>query len=298
MTFLRRARWLLFLLCFLAVERFCHWQTEGFRLHKVASTLTYRSDWEAAPLPAEEQAQIDKILSQPFHFLGSGGQCYALLSEDGETVMKLFKHHHMRPVSWLNKIWLPFFLEGQRQKIVKSRIERLEFIFGSCKLAYDQFKEGTGLLYIHLNKTDEWHRSLTVVDKVGIAHKLDLDQTEFALQKRASLALPTLDTLMARGDTEGAKRAIDSLLQLIIDRSKAGIGDRDPVIKRNFGYIGDRAIEIDLGSYFKDEYLKAPPGYHRALFLEAQKLNKWIHKHHPSLYKHLDEKISDLLENS
>lgn len=297
MTSFPKAKWLLLLLAFLVTERFCHWQTSGFRVHKVASTLSPRADWEIAPLSSEQRSEIGQILSQPFHFLGNGGQCYAFISEDGQSVLKLFKQHHMRPESWFNKIWLPSFFENQRQRILKNRRHRLELIFGSCKIAYDQFREGTGLLYIHLNKTDEWHRPLTLVDKIGIAHQIDLDQTEFALQKCATLALPTLDDLIAKGNVEEAKQAIDSLLQLIIDRSKAGIGDQDPVIRRNFGFLGTRAVEIDLGSYFKDPYLQAPSQYRRVLFLETLNFKTWLQKNHPELCKHLDTKLNELLEN-
>src|SRR2546428_4046403 len=129
------------IVCFIAVERFCHHQTEGFRVHKIASTLPYDPKWDVAPLSADEQLAVDKALDQPFTFLGSGGQCYAFLSQDQTTVIKFFKHHHMRPINWLNRLSLPIFLDKYRLKIIEMRQKKFDHIFGSCKIAYDDFKE-------------------------------------------------------------------------------------------------------------------------------------------------------------
>jgi hypothetical protein len=274
------------IICFVAVERFCHHETEGFRLRKIASPLLYDARWDVAPLAADEQKAVDEILDQPFTFLGSGGQCYAFLSQDKTTVIKFFKHHHMRPKSWLN--YLPF---SPFRKIVDARKKRFEQIFGSCKIAYDDFKAETGLIYLHLNKTDHFHKKLILVDKLGIQHPIDLDKTEFALQTRADLAYGTLHHFMRKGDTESAKACLDSLLELIVTRSKRGIADKDPIIKRNFGFIGTRAVEIDLGSFTRDPYLAKPYYYKRELFYETVKLKRWIHKRYPELDEPLRERL-------
>src|SRR5271166_494426 len=128
-------KWLFALLLFLSVERFCHRQTEGFRLQKIASQLPYRADWATPPA----SKAIQTLLSQPYRFLGSGGQCYAFVSQDGTAVIKFFKHHHMRP----SRLLLP------KQK--QQRKERLENLFSSFKIANDLLKEETALLFLHLN---------------------------------------------------------------------------------------------------------------------------------------------------
>ncbi len=288
-------KFLILIFSLIAIERFCHHQTEGFSLHKIASSLPYDSRWEVPSLPKEEQAGIDNILDQPFYFLGSGGQCYAFLSQDRTTVIKFFKHHHMRPVSWLNRISLPGFLDQYRLNIIDSREKRFQQIFGSCKIAYDDLKEETGLIYLHLNKTDRLHKHLTLIDKLGIAHPIDLDQTEFVLQKWADLAYVTLHRLMKKGDLDEVKACLNSLLNLIATRSKRGIADKDPIIKRNFGFIGTRSVEIDLGSFTRDPFLSKPYRYKRELFYETIQLKNWIHKRYPELDGYLNEQLNRLL---
>lgn len=288
----KAAKILLFLVSFICIERFCHGITQGFRPHKICSNLSFNPAYETAP--AEEE--IKAYFSQPFYFLGSGGQCYAFISQDQKTILKVFKHHHMRPESYLNWIYLPSFLEPLRHKIIHERKERLHTIFLSCKLAYDRFKEHTGLLYLHLNKTHIFHQTITLVDNIGIAHPIDLDSLEFALQKTATLAYPKIDQCMKEGDQEAAKRCLKSLIELIVARSKAGLADRDPIVKRNFGFIGEKAIEIDLGSFYEDPLLTQAPAYKRELFCETLKLKSRVQKRYPELFPFLEQTIKNTIE--
>jgi hypothetical protein len=203
----------------------------------------------------------------------------------------------MRPKSYLNGIYLPSFLESFRTKIIAERKERLHTIFLSFKLAYDRFKEHTGLLYLHLNKTNTLHQTITLVDNIGVAHSFDLDSLEFALQKTAALAYPTIQHHMKTGNKQAAENCLKSLVELIITRSKAGLADRDPIVKRNFGFIGEQAIEIDLGSFYEDPFLKNPIAYKRELFCETIKLKSWIRKRYPELSPFLEQTIQNTIES-
>jgi len=290
---------ILFLAAFIAVERFCHKQTHGFRLQKIQSDLPHDPAWETTPLSVEEMQNIKKLLSQPYYFLGSGGQCYAFVSQDHQTVLKMFKHHHMRPQSWLDTLPVPKIFESFRQKHQKIRMERLNTIFSSCKIAYDRFREGTGLIYMHLNKTNDLKQKLKLFDAIGSVHEIDLDQTEFALQKKATMTYPTIASLMEAQEIEAAKARLISFLDLILERCKVGVVDHDPR-KRNFGFVGEKAIEIDLGSFSVNEYLKSPKAGKRILFFETMKLRRWINKNYPQLSEffthHLDQILTE--ENS
>ena len=284
-----------FIACFICVERFCHSITEGFRPHKILSSLCYNPDFATPSPTSEELTSIKTLVSEPFYFLGSGGQCYAFESKNG-VIIKVFKHHHMRPDSFLNRLILPHFLEPARQKIIRLRKERLQEIFLSFKLAHEHFKENTGLLFLHLNKTNYLQQKVTLVDNIGIAHVFDLDKLEFALQKKAVLAYPKLQACMKMNDVAAAKRCLNSLIDLMVERSKSGLADRDPVMKRNFGFIGEKAIEIDLGSFYADPLLVNPAAYKKRLFCESLKLKRSIHKRYPELYPFLEEKIRMTIE--
>ncbi len=280
---------LLFCIVFVAIERFCHRQTHGFSMRKIRSDLTFNTKWESSHPSRPELQEIRDHLSQPYSFLNSGGESYVFVSKDGDYVLKFFKQHHMRPNHWTDS-FLPKSIQNRRTK-------RLNTLFSSCKLAYNRFREETGLVYLHLNKTDNLNVELQLFDPIGVVHKLPLDQFEFALQKRASMAYPTLSALANAREFDAAKVRLSSLVSLMARRCQVGLADHD-ARKRNFGFIGGQAVEIDLGSFSLNESLKTPQKTSRAFLLETMKLRRWIKKYHPELSGFLDEQIQQTLRNN
>ena len=102
---------------------------------------------------------------------------------------------------------------------------------------------------------------------------------------------------MRSGNIESAKRCLKSLIDLIVARNLAGLGDRDAIIKRNFGFIGEKAVEIDLGSFYADPALKNPHLYKKELLFESRKLSKWVAKRYPELFPFLLENIKEICSN-
>ncbi|NGX39051.1 MAG: hypothetical protein KR126chlam1_00371 [Chlamydiae bacterium] len=280
-----------FSMAFILLERFCHHQTRGFRISKIHSNLPHNPKWSLPPLSSNEMEEVKKALNQPYRFLDSGGQCYAFVSKDQQYVLKFFKHHHMRPSSLLDhlptlKVLTPF-LEKQKKK----RTMRLEEMFTSFTIAFERLRDQTALLYLHLNKSEDLNTTLKLYDAIGIRHRIDLDNIEFALQRKASMAYPTLTTLATSGEIEAAKVRIASLLDLMITRCKQGIADHDPR-KRNFGFIKEQAVEIDLGSFTLDDSLMTESTGKRTFFFETVKLRRWVKKYHPELFDFLEEEIN------
>lgn len=261
----------LFLITFIATERFCHKQTQGFTLHKIAR--------EHSSIAQEvENPEIAKILDQPYTFLGHGGQSYVFLSKDENYVIKFFKQHHINYWNLLNR--LPF----KSQKFLKKREHQSPQFFESCRIAYKNFKDRTGLVYLHLNKTQIFHKKLTLIDNLKIAHKIDLDTTDFALQRRATPAHQKFKELLAIGNLDDAKKCIDSLLNLINERKNRGIIDRDPSIRKNIGFIGTEAIEMDLGSYSLEPIAKLQDSGKHIL-----KFRKWLESKNKELALYFDD---------
>jgi hypothetical protein len=287
----------LFLIVFCGVGRFCHLQTRGFQLHKILSTH-HADPMPVLPSPSEEEKEeLRAIFAQPFYFLGSGGQCYAFISQDQKTVLKFFKKHHIRLWEFFHRIPLPSALDGYRQWILRKNTHQSPALFESCKISYLELRERTGLIYLHLHQTDYFKQRLTIVDKLGIAHQIDMDAIDFALQKKAEFTNPKLKKLMRENQIDEAKACIDSMLDLIVERCRKGIRDRDPNFRRNMGFIGSSAIEIDLGSYSKDDLLLTPEGFKEELLDKTRKLKQWIGRRNPSLASYLSEKIDQVLKD-
>jgi len=97
----------IFVFCVYWIAGFCHKKTDGFSVARIHSTLPWNPAWETAPLPGEEQHELEQALSQKFHYLGCGGQCFAFSSEDERYVIKFFKHRIRNPYSLLLHLPLP-----------------------------------------------------------------------------------------------------------------------------------------------------------------------------------------------
>lgn len=279
-------KWFVIIVCVLGIERFCHKQTRGFSLPNIYSST---SCTEAASAPLNKE--LLPSFSEPFTFLDSGLESYAFISQDGKIVLKLFKHHHIRQAKLLAKLLpLPYFI-----KLAKMKEMRLLNSFASCKIAYEELKEETGLLFMHLGKTMNSLPRVTLIDKLGIEHKVALDEVHFFVQKKADLLLPALEKDMAAAGVAKAKKRIYDLLALIVERCKKGIADRDPTLCKNYGFLDERAIVIDVGSFSKNPHLMHPQLYKRELFYETLPLRCLLTRHFPELVVHFDEEFERII---
>ena len=276
------------------VPKFCHKQTDGFTLSKIHSNLSYNPKWEVCEKNNEPPQRLDQIFSQRFTYLGSGGQCYAFVSEDNKYVIKFFKHHLRRVSPLIKYLPLPPKLAEKRNLQKIKRTKKLQRDFNSYVLAYTHLFEESGLLYLHLNKTGSLHQIARVIDKLSIEHKIDLDKVEFILQKKGNLALTHLQKLIQEEKFTKAKEAIESICDLILIRCNKGIYDEDAKIHRNFGFIGNRAILIDIGRLKIDESRKNPKVQQRDLREITQRLENYLEEMSPQLAKHLNHYLSEM----
>lgn len=265
--------------------RFCKTQTDGFALQKVFSNKAYNSKWESSGGNLEE---VKKILNQPFTYLSKGGQSYVFASMDGQYVIKLLRYDHIRPLPWV--YLLP---EKYAAPKIAKKEAKLEKELSSYKIAFDELREETGLLYIHLNKSDCFDQTLTLIDKLGISHHLNLDQVDFLVQKRARLVYPALSELISQGKVNKAKEALDSLIQLLSCRFEKEIFDKDPDLNTNFGFLQTKAIQLDVGTFRKT----FPPNALKkrdAIRLITDNLHQWLMQKSPELDRYLRERVNEI----
>ncbi len=273
------------------VPDFCFKQTDGFSVSRLQSAFPSDPHWDISPLSSLDQAAFDKAIGQKYRYLGFGGQCFAFESEDGQYVVKFFKHRLRKPQAWLMTLPLPESLQSKCSKQYKRILSKHYRDFNSYKLAFDFLKEETGLIAIHLNKTDNLHKNLTISDKLQISYQIDLDQTEFIVQKKAQLVYPTIAEMMKHGNIEMVKKSLHSILHLIVSRCKKKIFDEDPRIHRNVGLIGTDAIFIDIGRFKPDEQRSNPEIYKRDLSTITRCFKKWLGENYPALIPIFEEEM-------
>ncbi|MBF5060283.1 hypothetical protein [Candidatus Neptunochlamydia vexilliferae] len=271
----------LFVSLLIGIERLCHRATDGFAMVNVYAPPGNNSEWKSkgSPDPA--------LLNQTYTYFNSGSQSYVFLSEDGKTILKLFKFQHMRTPPWLNL--LPSVGKLGEKRTKKRAI--LEQTFNSYTLAYEKLREETGLHYIHLTKTDHLQTQLTIVDKIGVHHTLDLDGVEFVLQKRGALVYDQIDQWMEAGEHKRAEKGLRALLRLAVHRCHQGLFDKDPDFATNFGFMGETPFQIDFGRLSVAPEEKNPEVYAPEMIRITRALEAWIQNNHPALFIPFKEEL-------
>lgn len=263
--------------------------TDGFSLSHIhpSSDQLYRSNIQNG----KNFDQIKAILNQPFYYLGKGAQTYVFGSEDGNYVIKFLRFERRRPFipDWVP---LPPLFSRYRDQTKHKRLQRLQKEYKSYQLALDCFKEESGLIYLHFDTTSLGNQKLTIYDKIGVRQELSFQKYPFILQKRALSFYPTLNRWIERRDIKTAQNAIDRLVALIVKRHNLGLFDKDPDLKTNFGFIGDRPIQIDTGR-FTDISLKENAELSADIIKICDPLAKWLHEKSLDLEEYLNKKIQE-----
>ena len=171
-------------------------------------------------------------------------------------------------VSRISDLWHPEKVDYRRQNLLS--------IFNAHKLAYDELRQDTGLIYIHLNKSHHLQTHLEAIDRLGRTHLIDLDKTEFMVQEKAELIFTRLKKLIDRGDKKEMQRCIAATLQLVQRLIDRVISDHDKAVKHNYGFVGDRPLHLDIGGI---EKVSKPQEYNRI----TERINKWLQKNDTSI---------------
>lgn len=292
--FLKYSKRLALFLLIVQFSYFCHIQTDGFTIRKIHSKLEYNPKFETSILEKEELENIQHILSQKFYYYGKGAQCYAFLSEDGKYILKFIRFPRLSVHPLLGYLPLPSSLKSFREKKEERMNGRLDRHFTSFKIAHDYLKKETGILFLHLNKTNFLNTKITLLDRLNIAHALQADGLEFILQKKAEMVYPALDQFVDTNQTDLAKQAIDSILNLFVKRCKEGVFDADPNLQTNFGLVGSQAVEFDIGRFCLDPNEKNPSVYLDEIHRITRDFSDWLKIKHPEINLYLEEQIAKL----
>lgn len=269
--------------------------TDGFLESNISSDLPYDPRWEMRPLSDSERTHVEQILSQPFHYLGKGCQSYVFLSEDGEYVIKFFKYQRFRTQPWLNAFTFIPAVDRYVDRKLKKKKSKLDGVFESWKLAFEELQPTTGVLFVHLNKTHEWSKPLIAYDKMGFEHRLDLNQLEFLIQTKAMMLCKYIRELMAQGNVAEAKILMNRIIDLILFEYQHGYADNDHALMQNTGVQNGYPIHIDVGQFVKSEEVKKPEVYKQDLFSKTYKFRKWLRKEYPELADYLETQLQAVI---
>jgi hypothetical protein len=279
---------------FIGIERLSHALTDGFGPTNITSNLPYNSRWNVTITP-EDLEETQQALSQSYHYLKSGSQSFVFISDDKKYILKFFKHKRWRLNPLFEHLPLPSSLDAKRERWKRKKQETVHSTFKSCMTSYQDFKKETGLLYLHLNPTSHLKRTLIVKDRIGFQHQIDLDSIQFLLQRKAIPTDKYLLSLKKCGDLEEAKKAIINLLHFTQRRAQKGYSDKDPHLIRNFGFIKEQVVEIDVGGFHRDPKKDLNYYYNYEIYRIQNKILPWLKKNYPELSSFTKKQIQEMI---
>lgn len=278
-------RWICFFLLAISsalVGKAWHTLKDGFQIRRTFSQMPLKMENVSSPL-------VEKALAQPYSYLGRGHQCYAFGSEDGKYVIKLPRFDRYR-LSFFLRV-NPFGLWSEYREKIRDDLERRKaFLMESFRIAFEDLREETALLYVHLNETKNLKGSLLIQDRIGRKYKLDPNQTAFLLQEKKPIMMPFFERFLKEGKRKEAQELLDSFLQFISTRARRGIYNKDPSFLRNFGWDMGKAVQIDIGSFYRKPWLSKEEACEKSFQETIQHVRNWLAELDPSIVEVFDEK--------
>lgn len=285
---------ILFLASLVHLDRTFFKASKSFSLRFLYTCLPNDPRWDLPPPSSEELHLLDQILNQKFHYLAKGAHCFAFMSEDEKYVIKFHRYaSHMRVFPWLTHPFSYQFNE-RRKKIKAHNFEILDYNLSNYKASYEDLKKESGLILVHINRTNYLNKAITISDKIQGEYTVPLDQVTFILQHKADLIYPTLDQLYAAHEIDKAKQVVSQIIHLISSCCEKGYVDQDPILRKNYGLLANEAIHIDIGDMVKDDTVRDKQTRVAHVKELTECLRVRLEKEYPELLEHYAQEIARL----
>ena len=249
---------------------------QKFSLEQIKNAFRHNTDWDVSHRP-ELVNYVNILTQQPFYWLSKGLQCCAFVSQDGQYVLKFFYQYKLREKSFFDEPMKYLFNKRFRYKMQSASRER-EDLFSSSKLAFEEFPEEAGIIYVHLNTTSGKLRGIKVYDDQGEPYRVKPDGVSFILQRKAIYVAPTIVNLMETGKVEEAHLRLNQIVDLLLTMAKKGFADNDHALIRNnnIGFVKERAIYIDTGHITKQKNLNVHERMQYEFDVRLKPLEDWL----------------------
>jgi hypothetical protein len=204
--------------------------------------------------------KIPAITAQPLRYLGKGSQAIAFISADNQYVIKFFLNERFHTKL---RIRHPF------KKAYPPRI-RYDVLNRYAK-AFQEIREETGLIAVHLSATTSHLPSCYLQDPQGYYHLIDLNRFSFVVQKRCD-CLNTTFSKMSKKEKKKTLAALQTLMQTLAKKGFHNL--RNSFKEENFAMLGDQALMIDVGNVIFIETQKKHP--EEELQRIKEQLETWV----------------------
>ncbi len=244
----------------LALISYAYVRTDGFSPFCVMAPLSVHPS-ETASL------EVQRILAQPFSYLGKGRQCFVFSSADEQYVLKFFNKRYIEDP------WYAVFLPKERQK----RMKRRQFYEQSYPLAMREF--GEEICYLHLGVSKQMP-TIWVADHSGRVHQMDLNEFPFVLQRKGHLLYQGWEMVYFKEGIGGLQREVNAYLTLVHQRIQKCVADADNDVEHNWGYCEGKLVHLDPGRLYYDPTLVNEARRQEEWSRATRQIAEWLSKNY------------------
>lgn len=261
--------------------RIYYFLTDDFRVSSITPPAALPSFLKEISFTPKEQEELALLFSQPFYYLGKGAQSYAFVSQDQTVVIKFFKFKHLKPSFFVEALPSFSIFKDYKESVKSRKMKKFARVFSGYQLAYEENKEESGLLYLHLVPTKKQLPTLRLVDKIGREYLLPLDDLVFLIQKKGISFEDRLRAALDKNEWEKAKQAIQKITDLYLNEYSKGMYDYDRGVLYNTGFVDDTPFHLDVGQLTKNAQYREASIYRYHLLEMYGEIQNWIKKNFP-----------------
>lgn len=273
--------------------RMYYFLTDDFRLSSITPPSVLPSFLKSVSLSPKDKEELSLLFSQPFYYLGKGAQSYAFVSEDQTTVIKFFKFKHLKPSFFVESLPSFSIFKSYKEQVKNRKMKKFSRVFSGYQLAYEEHKEESALLYLHLLPTQKELPTVRLVNKIGMELLLPLDNLVFLIQKKGDSFEERLKHALDNNQWEQAKKNIQKITAMYLDEYSKGMYDYDRGVLYNTGFVNDTPFHLDVGQLAKDDRYRDRSVYRHHLLEMFGEIHNWMKKKFPDREEQSAEFLSE-----
>ncbi|MFA6501472.1 MAG: hypothetical protein WCT85_01660, partial [Parachlamydiales bacterium] len=165
----------------------------------------------------------------------------------------------------------------------------------SYQIASDHLKDETAAIYVHLGKTNFLNKKIQIADRLHRKYFIDLDNMGFVVQKKVCSFKNILNKY--KKDEKELKILTRSFLYTTKDIYEKGFINDDYNCIKNSGFIDNKVIHSDLGSFLRKDKLNEKEIFEKEFMRYVRHFKKWAETNAPFLITYVDEEIKKMSDD-
>lgn len=268
-------------------------QSDPFYSQKLPLTLTDPLSLQQPDLSSIRKTLPNSVINQSYRYLYEGSSSIVFISADNQYIFKILKQN----TSSIPTLILP---PGQDQdgftykNIDTTSLKPNGLRCNSYLLAIDPLQKETGLIFLHLDRSQYLDTQLLVLDKKGNQRMVPLDEYAFLFQKKGDPIYQTITKWMRNNQIDKAKALVGHIIQSVFTLCQEVVIDESSIIKKHMACIGEQCLFMDVEHFQRQKEVIDGTAYLQQVDDIIDSFELWLKQKHPELAIEAKNQITQL----